>query len=272
MSEIEIKKYHILGWCHVRGEGSLYGKHPNRCLWDICGKPSIQWAMETAKGSKYLDKIAVTTESEEIKKVLKKMGDIVVVDRPLWTSYDMPRDYNQGTFKRNKPRSLQSKESPIYNGNYEYIEYYLEQMEGYIPDIQVFISANAPLNTSQIIDRVIEKFFEDEEAGRIITLYPIAPAIYIVNPATGRPITLIDEAHTNKQLCLPLYREGCTSLIGLPSKLHDVPLGGKLNFVEITPEEGLDMHNAEDLFLANCYMSRSLEKQKGGNFLQKYLG
>lgn len=262
--EREIRKYHILGWCQVRGEGSLYDGYPNRCLWPVCGKPAIQWIMEAAKNSKYLDKIAVITESEEIKKVLKEIGGITIVDRPLWTSYNMPRDYTQGTFKRNKPRSLLSREALIYNETDVYLTYYLEQTEGYIPDLRINIDANCPMTTNKIIDRVIERFFEDEEAGVVFTFYPIAPAIYIINPATGRPVPLIDQAGTNKQLCFPLYRRGAPILVGLPSELSDVPLGGKISFVEILPEEGLDLHTKEDLFLANCYMKRKLEKQKGG--------
>lgn len=259
--EQEIKKYHILGWNYVRGEGSLYGHHPNRCLWDVCGKPSIQWVMEAVKNSKYLDKIAVTTESEEIKKVLRKIGGITIVDRPLWTSYNMPRDYTKGTFKRNKPRSLLSREAPIYNGIYEYLTYYLKETEGYEPELQILIPASWPMLTSEIIDRVIEKFFQDEEAGQVITLSPIAPLVYFVDSVTEKPISLINQAGTNKQVCFPLYGTAPGTLTGLPSKLHDWPLTGKTNYIEVSPEEGLDMHNEEDLFLARCYMKRRLLKE-----------
>ncbi|GAH31920.1 unnamed protein product [marine sediment metagenome] len=45
--EREIKKYpHILALTPVRGEGSVYAEHKNRCLWKISGKPMIQWVME----------------------------------------------------------------------------------------------------------------------------------------------------------------------------------------------------------------------------------
>lgn len=259
--EREIKKYHILGWTQVRGKGSLYDEHPNRCLWDICGKPSIQWVMEAAKNSKYLDKIAVTTESEEIKKVLREIGGITIVDRPLWTSYNMPRDYTEGTFKRNKPRSLLSREALIYNGTYEYIVYYLEQTEEYIPDLRINITANSPMITAEIIDKVIEKFFQDEELGRVITLYPILPYIHILNPVTGSPFPVVYDEGLNKQLYPQVYRAGPLDLTGLPSKLHDVPLTGNIGSIEILPEEGLDLHNEEDLFLARCCMKRRLLKE-----------
>ena len=258
----EIKGYHILGWTQVRGEGSLYGDHPNRCLWPICGKPMIQWSMEAAKNSKYLDKIAVTTESEEIKEIVKGLGGITVIDRPLWTSYNMPRDYTKGEFKRNKPRSLLSKEAPIYNGTYEYLAYCLKKTENYEAEIHIHIAAIAPMITGEIIDRLIEKFFQDEEAGIAFTLYPIPPGVLIINPVTGRPLPLITQLGRNKQKRIPLYQQAGLSLMGSPSRLNDIPIFGSTNFIEILFEEGLDVHNKEDLFLANCYMKRRLLKEK----------
>lgn len=258
--EREIRTYNILASVIVRGKGSLYGDHPNRALWDICGKSSLQRAIEAVKGSKYIDKIAVITESEEIKKVLRKIEGITLIDRPLWTSLNMPRDYTQGTFERKKPRSLLSQETAIYIKEFDYVLYYLEQTEGFIPDIRVNFSTDSPLVTSQTFDRLIVKFFEDEFAGFAFCAYPIPPGLAMINPKTGRPFRVFQKL-SNRQESPQLFCMTSPNLYGSPSRLESVPLEGKEAFIEISVEEGLDIHDQEDLFLARCYMSRRLIKE-----------
>lgn len=257
----EIRKYNILAWMQVRGEGSLHGEHPNRALWDICGKPAIQWAVEAAKGSKYIDKVVVITESEEIKEVLRKMERITLIDRPLWTSLDMPRDYTRGVFEREKPRSLLSREAEIYNAPDEYAVYYLKQTEGFIADIRINFSADSPLLTSQIFDRLIVRFFEDESAGFAFCMHQISPGLAMIDPKTGRPVHVFPKS-LDRQECLPLFCVASPTLNGSPSRLESVPLIGKETFIEISTEEGLDLHDQEGLFLARQYMARRLSKQK----------
>lgn len=256
----EIRKYHILAEMEVRGEGSLHGDHPNRALWDICGKPSIQWAIEAAKGSKYIDKIAIVTESEEIKEVVRGIKGITLIDRPLWTSLNMPRDYTQGTFERKKPRSLLSQEAEIYNASYLYAIYYLEQTEGFTTEIRINFSADSPLVTSQIFDRLIVKFFEDESAGKVFCANRISPGLLMINPKTGRPFHIFPKG-LDRQECLPLFCYAGPLIYGSPSKLESAPLIGKETFIEISTEEGLDVHNQEDLFLGRCYMKHRLLKE-----------
>lgn len=258
----EIRKYNILAWMQVRGEGSLHGDHPNRALWDICGKPTIEWAIEAAKGSKYIDKIAVITESEEIKKVLRKIDGIVLIDRPLWTSLDMPRDYTQGEFERKKPRSLLSREARIYNSPEEYISYCMEQTEGFVSEISINFSSDSPLLTSQTFDRLIIKFFEDKSAGSAFCMHRIPWGLVMINPKTGEPFHVIPKRGIDRQKCPSLFCVASPTLSGSLSRLESGSLIGHEACIEISVEEGLDLHNQEDLFLARCYMARRLEKEQ----------
>jgi len=258
--EREIRKYNILGWMQVRKAGSVHGEHPNRALWDICGKPSIQWVLEATKGCHYINKISVVTDSKEIKEVVDKVGGITIVDRPLWTAYNMPRDFTQGTFKRAKPRSILSAEAPIYNDTLGMSFYHLEEMEGYIPDIWINIGANEPMITTKMLYRLIEKFFEDEEAGKVITVSRHHVYLHITNPATGRLYPVMNLGGMDRQTWPPLYNMGAPVLTGMPSKCSTQPLTGKLAHIEVLPEEMIDMHDKRDLFLARCYMAKRLGK------------
>lgn len=258
MTEIEreAKGYHILACSRVRGLGSAYSHHPDRCLWDICGKPSIQWVLEAVKGAKYIDKIAVLSESKKILETVESIGGVTAIERPLHTSHDVPRDYTKGTFKRNKPRSVRSEEPKVYGRAVDYGEYYLKETEGYEKDIIFEFGCNAPLITSEMLNRMIEKFFMDKGASYISALYRIeSGALQTTNPMTGRPLLMFSQAGLPKQLAPPVWAPAPCSVEGLASQRID---GLCHNYIEITAEEGFDMHNEEDLFLARCYMKRRL--------------
>ena len=260
--EKEIRKYNILGWCQVRKAGSVHGEHPNRALWDICGKPCIQWVLEAVKGCHYINKIAVVTDSKEIKELLYKIGGIIVVDRPLSSSLNMPRDYTEGMFKRTKPRSLLCRDHLSYTGTMELADFHLEEEEGYIADILVNIGANEPMVTTKIFYRLIEKFFEDEEAGSVITVNRCHQYLYIINPTTGRIYPVMNLGGMDRQEWPAMFNEGAPSILGMPSRCDTQPLTGKRAHIEALPEEMLDMHNDDDLFLARVYMARRLEREK----------
>jgi len=249
----EIRKYHIMSYTQVRGCGS----HGRRCLWDICGKTSLRWVLEAVTGSRYIDKVVVTTEDEEIAKEAEKVGATVVV-RPFYTSADFPRDFERGTFGRIKPRSLIHTKPEVYTNPKSYTLYYLEKT-GYVPDLILTADANRPMITPELVDRVIEAFFQDREATAATTFYPILPYIYVLNPKVNRIVPLFTTKF-DRQEALPLYGNGPLTLEGLPS--YSSSQGLKVAPVFITREEGLDMHDEEDLFLARVYMKRRLEKAK----------
>lgn len=261
--ESEIKSYHILGAMRVRGSGSPYGHHQDRCLWNICGKPCIGWVLDAAKRSKYIDKIAVWTESEGIKEAVKGLGGVTVIDRMLYTSYKTPRDFTQGLFKRSKPRSFLSEEALIYRDATTYAQYVLKRTEGYQTELRFNLAANAPMITSEIIDRMIEAFFQDEEAAMMTALYPVFPYIQVINPRTKRPACLLVDPG-ERQMAIPTYMSAPYSFVGLASKLRTTPMEGQTGYIVVTEEEGLDMHNEEGLFLANCYMKRRLLRERKG--------
>jgi CMP-N-acetylneuraminic acid synthetase len=54
---------------------------PRKNIADICGKPLIQYVIDAAKSSNYISKSYVSTEDEEIKSVVEKLG-VNVIDRP----------------------------------------------------------------------------------------------------------------------------------------------------------------------------------------------
>ncbi|CEO88250.1 acylneuraminate cytidylyltransferase family protein [Syntrophaceticus schinkii] len=69
----------ILGLIPARGGSKGL---PGKNIKPLCGKPLIAWAIEQGLASKYLDKVIVSTDDEEIAKVSRSFGAEVPFMRP----------------------------------------------------------------------------------------------------------------------------------------------------------------------------------------------
>lgn len=54
----------------------------------LCGKPLVAWAIETAKQSKYVDKVVVSTDDSEIAEIGKRFGAEIPFIRPAELATD----------------------------------------------------------------------------------------------------------------------------------------------------------------------------------------
>ena len=72
---------------------------PGKNLKYLCGKPLIAWSIEAAKESSYVDKIYVSTDSNEISEISKKYGAIVprlrdkILAEDKTTSFETAMDF-----------------------------------------------------------------------------------------------------------------------------------------------------------------------------------
>jgi len=258
--EREIRKYNIVSLTLARGTGSIHGEHERRCLWDLCGKPMIQWSLEVALASKYVNKVVLSCEDEKVLEIGRALDGVMVIPRPIQTVFEIPRDWSAGVFQRQRPRSLFSGEPSIHTNYLHYCFWYLQKYESYVADIQVGVGANEPLCTTESLDKLIEAFFLDEEANMGLSLYPVMPYIYIINSMTKRPFPVICDWGLDRQLYPPLYRAGGLSLLGGALKsTYDAP--HKLAYVIVSPEEGADVHDQGSLELAKFYMEKRLKEK-----------
>lgn len=61
---------------------------PGKNIKEFCGKPLIQWSIEHALGSKYVDHVAVSTDSENIASISLAAGADIPFIRPAYLSAD----------------------------------------------------------------------------------------------------------------------------------------------------------------------------------------
>lgn len=112
---------------------------PNKNIVEIAGKPLIYYTIKEAKESKYITRIIVSTDGEEIANTSKKL-DVEIIMRPAELSTDIATTL------------------PVL----KHIVKYLKEKEDYLPDVIVCLQPTSPLRTSQDIDRVIEKLIEND--------------------------------------------------------------------------------------------------------------
>ena len=118
---------------------------PRKNIKDLDGKPLIAYTIEAAKKSKYIDRIVVSTEDEEIADVSKKNGGEVPFLRPTQLSQD------------NSPTI----DCVIHMVNW------LNEKENYVPDYVCLLQCTSPLRTYEDIDRTIEKAMNLEVDGAV---------------------------------------------------------------------------------------------------------
>ena len=114
---------------------------PGKNIRLLDGKPLIAYSIEVAKRSKYITRVIVTTDNEEIAEVSKKYGAEVPFLRPFELAVD-----NSST------------ESAL-----KHTVDWLEENEGYTSDIVVFMQLTDFFKSSEWIDETIKCLLEDPD-------------------------------------------------------------------------------------------------------------
>ena len=118
---------------------------PKKNIKELAGKPLIVYSIEAAKQSRYIDRVIVSTDSEEIADVARNAGAEAPFLRPAEISQDMTPD------------------TPVF----EHCLGWLKEKENFIPEFIVHLRPTGPLRTSQEIDEAIEMLAADPNADSI---------------------------------------------------------------------------------------------------------
>lgn len=130
-----IKNQEILAIVPARG-GSKGVKRKNLRL--LKDKPLLQWTIDEANKSKYIDKVIVSTEDNEIEEVSKVLN-VEVIKRPEELAQDNSPTIDAVIHVLNK---LQEKE--------------------YNPAYVILLQCTSPMRTAEHIDEAIEKLLSDK--------------------------------------------------------------------------------------------------------------
>lgn len=116
------------------GSKGIYSKN----IQLVGGLPLLAWNIKAAKGSKYINRIVVSTDDIAIANVAKKYGG-----EYIWRPSDISGD-------------TASSESALLH-----VLETLNNNEGYLPNLIVFLQCTSPLTSSKDIDNCIEKLINE---------------------------------------------------------------------------------------------------------------
>lgn len=122
---------------------------PRKNLIPLFGKPMIAWAIENALAAKYVSRVIVSTDDEEIAKVALTFGAEVPFMRPVDISGDYSLDIE---FHRH---ALE----------------WLDVNENYKPDMVINLRPTPPSRRPETIDKAIEEFHRHPEVDSLRSVH-----------------------------------------------------------------------------------------------------
>lgn len=208
----------------VRG-GSKSIKNKN--IMPINGKPLVYWTILAAAGAKSVDKVFVSTNSEEIRQVVEEFNfeKVEVIERSEQTATDEA-----------------SSESAL-----------LEFCENYKFDKVIFLQATSPLTTSDDIDEAIKKL-KEEKADSLISAVRRYQFLWGVN---GVPMNYNPQNRPRRQEWEGYYIENGAFYISsradiLKSKCR---ISGKVTFYEMNQKTLFEVDEPADWEIIEKFMN-----------------
>lgn len=122
------------------------------------GRPLLSYAIEQARQTKRINRVIVSTESEQIAAVAKKYGAEVPFLRPAKFAGD---------------------KSPVVPAIIDLLDK-LKKTENYIPDVIVLLQTTSPLRTADDINSALDLFFK-RRAPAVVTVARTEPLVFTKN-------------------------------------------------------------------------------------------
>ena len=120
---------------------------PRKNIRPLLGKPLIAWTIEQAKASKYIDRVVVSTDDEEIAEIARKYGAEVPFMRPK----ELATDEAKGIDVVLHAISFFERE---YGNDF----------------VLVYLQPTSPLRTTEDIDNALDELFNNPKAEAVVSV------------------------------------------------------------------------------------------------------
>lgn len=229
--------------CTICARGGSKGV-PNKNIRELLGKPLIAYSIEQALDSEVIDRVVISTDSEQIAAMGKKYGAEV-------------------PFKR--PSSLAEDASPKLPVIKHAVRYYIEKLN-YKPDYVIDMDPTSPLRIKEDIEKCMELIMNDPDCDSIITGYrsnknPYFNMVEIDAEGFARLSKNPREHVATRQEAPPVFAMNASIYAWkTPVLLNQSDVfSGKVTFVEMPEERSIDIDTEIDFKLVEMIM---LERQK----------
>jgi N-acylneuraminate cytidylyltransferase len=211
---------------------------PRKNTRNFCGKPLIAWSIEQAKAVSRIDRVIVSTDSEEIAEVARKYGAEVPFMRPAILATD------------------ESLEILSWRHGLEYLR---ETPQG-LPQLMVSVPATAPLRIPNDIERCIE-MYDGGNCDAVITVTDShrSPYFNMVKLDSNGLATLVNPSNSavSRRQDAPLTYDLTTVCYVVDPEfvlIHDSIFQGRLKAVRIPSERAIDIDSLNDFQVAEFLM------------------
>lgn len=230
--------------CIIPARGGSKGVH-RKNLRNLGNKPLIQWTIEEAQKSKYINRIIVSTEDKEIEDACMRMGAEVI----------------------ERPKELASDDSPTID-SVLYTLKVLEDNEKYIPNYVMLLQCTSPFRTVADIDNAIEKLLSKSKNFK---------SLISVTKEENPPwwlksinedgiikdfITYDKKQYSRRQSFPPLYRlNGAIYICDIDEfkKHRTFEIESTLAYI-MDSNSSVDIDTEDDLELAEYILSKNIKK------------
>ncbi|MBI4065735.1 acylneuraminate cytidylyltransferase family protein [Candidatus Kaiserbacteria bacterium] len=194
---------------------------PGKNLKDLCGKPMLAYILETAKAIKSVDRVIVSTDSEEVQKVAKQYGAKAPFIRPKELTEDniMTRDVLQHALG------------------------WLKEHEQYVPDYVLLLYATSPLLKKERIEEAIN-IATERDSDSVIS-GSLDKGYYWIEVEGGWE-RLYPRKVANSQWLVPLFVENGAIYLTKSKFIKKQYVADKADVVIMSPDENVDVDYPED--------------------------
>ena len=213
---------------------------PKKNIIKLCGKPLIHWTVESAMKSKYIDKIFLSTDSDEIITSVKKFP----VEVP---------------FKR--PKNLSSDKATSTDVILHFIDWLEKSGSEY--DTLLLLQPTSPFRKPEHIDNSIKKFFSDKYAISLISVTGNIKSPYLSRKinSEGYIKNLFTEDSEKRRQDIPVtyYINGAIYLIDIKNfqKYKTFQTPKTLSYI-MPYASSIDIDEPLDLKIAELYYKQKL--------------
>jgi CMP-N,N'-diacetyllegionaminic acid synthase len=219
---------------------------PNKNIKLLAGKPLVGWIIDTAKKSKYINRLVVSTDSQEYADIATSIG----AEAPYL-----------------RPENLAADNSP----EFEYVKHmieWLQENESYKPDIVVRMMATTPMQVIEDIDASIEKLINDDKVDSTVIIsearqHPLK-ALKIINDSEGRKKLVTFFSESGREVT-PVARQSYdkayfrANVIAFRTRVvfdTDSLTGDLVNFQITSQENAIDIDTITDFSFAEYLIEK----------------
>ncbi len=235
------KKYNVLGIVGARS-GSKAIPHKN--IKPLAGKPLLAWIIEAGKQSKYINKLIISTDSQEYADIAKKYGAEAPFIRPSELALDSVPDFDF----------------------LHHTAVWMRDNADYKADIILRLPPTTPLCTAEHIDACIELLINDESADSSRTITKASKHPYklwkiednIIVPFLSEEFTGLKDAHNMPRQSFPeAYQHVDVIALRWNTLVEKKEMAGKKILYHIIPKsESVDIDSPEDFLLAEILLEK----------------